>query len=60
MEVFRQLDPTLAQQVQQLSPPLATWRKFVYCETLTGRLLGEVSAAVDSSIYIIEVASIVY
>ena len=41
MEVFRPLDG-LAAEVAAHSPPLAEWRKFVYCESLTGRLFGEV------------------
>jgi FAD binding domain len=41
MEVFRGLGG-LAQSVEQQSPPLELWRKFVYCESLTGQLLGSV------------------
>lgn len=41
MEVFRPLDG-LAAEVAAQSPPLAEWRKFVYCESLTGRIFGEV------------------
>lgn len=32
----------LAAEVAAHSPPLAEWRKFVYCESLTGRIFGEV------------------
>ncbi len=41
MEIFRPLDG-LAAEVAAHSPPLAEWRKFVYCESLTGRIFGEV------------------
>ncbi len=41
MEIFRPLDG-LAAEVAAHSPPLAEWRKFVYCESLTGRVFGEV------------------
>lgn len=48
MEVFRQMragegaGATLASRVAEASPPLSEWRKFVYCETVTGRVFGEV------------------
>lgn len=41
MEVFRGLGG-LAESVKQQSPPLELWRKFVYCESLTGHILGSV------------------
>jgi hypothetical protein len=41
MEIFRPLDD-LAAEVAAHSPPLAEWRKFVYCESLTGRVFFEV------------------
>ena len=41
MEVFRPLDG-LAAAIANSSPPLEQWRKFVYCESLTGRVFGEV------------------
>eukprot|EP00775_Hariotina_reticulata_P010552 gene10552-10712_t len=42
MEVFRGL-PGLSSAVQALSPPLAQWRRFVYCQSLmAGQLLGTV------------------
>ena len=41
MEIFRPLDG-LAAEVAAHSPPLAEWRKFVYCESLTGRIFGDV------------------
>ncbi len=41
MEVFRGIDG-LAAAVKARSPPLALWRKFVYCDSLTGPLLGSV------------------
>ena len=42
MEVFRSLGGDLAAQIVQRSPPLDHWRSFVYCESVTGRLLGSV------------------
>jgi hypothetical protein len=42
MEVFRSLGGDLAAQLVQRSPPLDHWRSFVYCESVTGRLLGSV------------------
>ena len=41
MEVFRPLDG-LADEIAARSPPLAEWREFVYCESLTGRIFGQV------------------
>lgn len=41
MEIFRPLDG-LARDIANASPPLDQWRKFVYCESLTGRIFGEV------------------
>jgi len=41
MEIFRPLDG-LAAEVAAHSPPLAEWRKFVYCESLTSRIFGAV------------------
>lgn len=41
MEVFRPLDG-LANDIAAQSPPLAEWRKFIYCESLTGRVFGQV------------------
>lgn len=32
----------LAEEVARLSPPLDHWRRFVYCETLTGLQYGQV------------------
>ncbi|GLC41790.1 hypothetical protein PLESTB_001702100 [Pleodorina starrii] len=40
MEIFRSLG--LAAPVRQLMPPLEQWRRFVYCESVAGRLYGEV------------------
>ena len=46
MEVFRQMrvrgSDTLAARVASASPPLAEWRNFLYCESLTGAIFGEV------------------
>jgi hypothetical protein len=42
VQVFRGI-PGLSQQVAALSPPLAEWRRFIYCESMVeGQLLGEV------------------
>ena len=41
MEIFRPLDG-LATAIADATPPLEQWRKFVYCESLTGRVFGEV------------------
>ena len=41
MEVFRPLDG-LATAIADATPPLDQWRKFVYCESLTRRVFGEV------------------
>lgn len=40
-QVFRPLDG-LASEVSGSSPPLAEWRKFVYCESMKGEVLGQV------------------
>lgn len=48
MEIFRQMSDgsgcgaSLASRVAEASPPLSDWRKFIYCETVTGKLFGEV------------------
>ena len=34
--------PSMAQQVAEQAPPLDLWRKFLYCETMTGPVYGEV------------------
>ena len=39
--MFRPLDG-LAAKIQATSPPLDQWRKFVYCEQVTGGVFGEV------------------
>ncbi|KAL1808211.1 hypothetical protein ACET3Z_025201 [Daucus carota] len=41
MEVFRKLDG-LADQIQKFQPPVELWRKFVYCTSLTGPIIGSV------------------
>ncbi|KAK9675449.1 hypothetical protein RND81_11G007900 [Saponaria officinalis] len=41
MEVFRKLDG-LADEIQQLQPPVNLWRKFIYCTSLYGSVLGSV------------------
>ncbi|MQM09234.1 hypothetical protein Taro_042101 [Colocasia esculenta] len=41
MELFRKLDG-LADDIQRLQPPVDLWRKFVYCTSLSGTILGSV------------------
>ncbi|XP_074271320.1 uncharacterized protein LOC141595251 [Silene latifolia] len=41
MEVFRKLDG-LADEIQQFQPPVDLWRKFIYCTSLSGSILGSV------------------
>ncbi|CAA6660080.1 unnamed protein product [Spirodela intermedia] len=41
MELFRKLDG-LAEDIQGLQPPIDQWRKFVYCTSLSGTILGSV------------------
>ncbi|XP_010248896.1 PREDICTED: uncharacterized protein LOC104591655 isoform X3 [Nelumbo nucifera] len=41
MEVFRKLDG-LAEEIQRLQPPVDLWRKFIYCTSLSGSVLGSV------------------
>ncbi|KAB5545192.1 hypothetical protein DKX38_013304 [Salix brachista] len=41
MEVFHKLDG-LAEEIQRSQPPVDLWRKFVYCTSLTGPVLGSV------------------
>ncbi|XP_048503383.1 uncharacterized protein LOC104897625 isoform X2 [Beta vulgaris subsp. vulgaris] len=41
MEVFRKLD-CLAEEIQQFQPPVDLWRKFIYCTSLSGSVLGSV------------------
>ena len=47
MEIFRHIQGmpdgrSLAASVAASSPPLKEWRKFIYCESATGSILGEV------------------
>ncbi|XVF85191.1 hypothetical protein PTKIN_Ptkin17bG0098600 [Pterospermum kingtungense] len=41
MEVFRKMDG-LAEEIQRSQPPVDLWRKFIYCTSLTGSVLGSV------------------
>ncbi|KAL6998235.1 hypothetical protein U1Q18_008361 [Sarracenia purpurea var. burkii] len=41
MEVFRKLDG-LAEEIQRSQPPVDFWRKFIYCTSLSGSILGSV------------------
>ncbi|XVE92205.1 hypothetical protein REPUB_Repub01dG0076800 [Reevesia pubescens] len=40
-KVFRKLDG-LAEEIQRSQPPVDFWRKFIYCTSLTGSILGSV------------------
>ncbi|KAJ0480474.1 hypothetical protein HanIR_Chr13g0632091 [Helianthus annuus] len=39
--IFRQLDG-LAEEIQRSQPPIELWRKFIYCTSLTGSVIGSV------------------
>lgn len=39
--MFRKLDG-LAEEIQSLQPPVDLWRKFIYCTSLSGSILGSV------------------
>ncbi|KAK9072259.1 hypothetical protein SSX86_008692 [Deinandra increscens subsp. villosa] len=41
MEVFRKLDG-LTEEIQRSQPPVELWRKFIYCTSLTGSVIGSV------------------
>ncbi|KAF2292564.1 hypothetical protein GH714_025609 [Hevea brasiliensis] len=41
MEVFRKLDG-LAEEIRSSQPPVELWRKFIYCTSLTGSIIGSV------------------
>ncbi|KAI7744642.1 hypothetical protein M8C21_001251 [Ambrosia artemisiifolia] len=41
MEIFRKLDG-LAEEIQRSQPPVELWRKFIYCTSLTGSVIGSV------------------
>ncbi|XP_031124538.1 uncharacterized protein LOC116027200 isoform X2 [Ipomoea triloba] len=41
MEVFRKMDG-LAEEILSSQPPVEFWRKFIYCTSLTGPILGSV------------------
>nr|GMD87621.1 putative polyketide hydroxylase isoform X1 [Ipomoea batatas] len=41
MEVFRKMDG-LAEEILSSQPPVEFWRKFIYCTSLTGLILGSV------------------
>ncbi|CAN0929260.1 Putative polyketide hydroxylase [Linum grandiflorum] len=41
MEIFRKLDG-LAEDIEKSQPVVDLWRKFIYCTSLTGRILGSV------------------
>ena len=40
-QVFRKLDG-LAEEIQKFQPPVDLWRKFIYCTSLSGSVLGSV------------------
>lgn len=39
--MFRKLDG-LAEEIERSQPPVELWRKFIYCTSLTGSILGSV------------------
>lgn len=39
--MFRKLDG-VADEIERLQPPVDLWRKFIYCTSLTGSVLGMV------------------
>ncbi|KAF6144059.1 hypothetical protein GIB67_037471 [Kingdonia uniflora] len=41
MEIFRKLG-SVANEIQRLQPPVDLWRKFIYCTSLSGSILGSV------------------
>lgn len=41
MELFHKLDG-VAEDIQKLQPPVDLWRKFIYCSSLSGSILGSV------------------
>lgn len=41
MEVFRKLNG-LSEEIQRSQPPVDLWRKFIYCTSLSGSILGSV------------------
>ncbi|KAJ3678152.1 hypothetical protein LUZ60_001955 [Juncus effusus] len=41
MEIFRKLDG-LAEDIEKLQPPVDLWRKFIYCTSLSGPILGSI------------------
>eukprot|EP00897_Mesotaenium_endlicherianum_P009928 jgi/Mesen1/8964/ME000056S08369 len=41
MEIFRHMDG-LADEISSQQPPLDHWRSFVYCQSMTGQILGSV------------------
>ncbi|KAJ4798841.1 3-(3-hydroxy-phenyl)propionate/3-hydroxycinnamic acid hydroxylase [Rhynchospora pubera] len=41
MEIFRKLDG-LAEEIESSQPPVDLWRKFIYCTSLSGSILGSV------------------
>nr|XP_029145415.1 uncharacterized protein LOC112715041 isoform X1 [Arachis hypogaea] len=41
MEIFRKIDG-LAEEIQRSQPPIDLWRKFIYCTSLSGSVLGSV------------------
>lgn len=41
MEIFRGLD-NLSEEIVSIMPPLSTWRRFIYCSTMSGQMFGSV------------------
>jgi hypothetical protein len=41
VQVFRKLDG-LSEEIEELQPPVEQWRRFIYCSSLSGPILGTV------------------
>lgn len=39
LQIFRKLDG-LAEDILELQPPVGLWRKFIYCTSLSGPIIG--------------------
>jgi hypothetical protein len=40
-QIFRKLDG-LAEEIESSQPPVDLWRKFIYCTSLSGSILGSI------------------
>lgn len=52
LQIFRKLDG-LADEIQKSQPPVDFWRKFIYCTSLTGPILGSVDHMQPQGLFII-------